>query len=150
MLYNTRGANPLSRFVSEIPPRLILDGSVKMTERVPRPQTRSYADPVAPHYEYNRRTAQDYTRPPIEQRPAQPNALNIPGLSKGFSAQPSAPQRALHLYRKGDRVLHAVFGKGNVLELEGEGASQKVIVQFDNGSKKRFSVNVAPLRKIDN
>ena len=83
------------------------------------------------------------------------DALNIPGLQKGFAAAParSAPQEAtghsLRLFKPGDRVVHAVFGRGTVMQLEGEGSAQKVSVEFENGAKKRFSAGIAPLRMID-
>ena len=147
MLFNTRSANQISRFVGEIPPRLVMDGAARMQARVPRPMVRTgESAPVAPRYSYSS---------PNRRAPASSNALNIPGLQKGFAAAPasSAPQQAaghsLRLFKPGDRVVHAVFGRGTVMQLEGEGSAQKVSVEFENGAKKRFSAGIAPLRKID-
>ncbi len=142
MLYNSRSTNQLSRFVGEIPPRLIMDGAVRMEARVPRPMGRAGAGgyaasrPSAPNYSYGRTEAK-------------PGALNIPGLQKGMGGQAAAPQRSLRLFRPGDNVVHSVFGRGTVERIEGEGAEQKVIVRFANGALKRFSANIAPLRRID-
>ena len=145
MLYNARSANQLSRFVSEIPQRLIQEGAVKSQTRVPMPPRRpSYED--APRSGYSSRLA---PRANAEKPSGKPAALNIPGLQKGFGGAPSAPQRSLKLFRVGDNVIHAVFGRGRVSEVSGEGSDQKVIVDFDSGARKRFSANIAPLRKLN-
>ena len=144
MLYNARSANQLSRFVSEIPQRLIQEGAVKSQTRVPMPPRRpSYED--APRSGYSSRPAPRANA----ERPSGKPALNIPGLQKGFGGGQPAPQRSLKLFRVGDSVIHAVFGRGRVSEVSGEGSDQKVIVDFDSGARKRFSANIAPLRKLD-
>ena len=144
MLYNARSANQLSRFVSEIPQRLIQEGAVKSQTRVPMPPRRpSYED--APRSGYGSRPAPRANA----EKPSGKPALNIPGLQKGFGGAPSAPQRSLKLFRVGDSVIHAVFGRGKVSEVSGEGSDQKVIVDFDSGARKRFSANIAPLRKLN-
>ena len=144
MLYNARSANQISRFVSEIPQRLIQEGAVKSQTRVPMPPRRSYED--APRsVGYNSRPAAQARA----EKPSDKPALNIPGLQKGFGGAPSAPQRSLKLFRVGDSVIHAVFGRGKVSEVSGEGSDQRVIVDFDSGARKRFSANIAPLRKLN-
>ena len=144
MLYNARSANQLSRFVSEIPQRLIQEGAVKSQTRVPMPPRRpSYED--APRSGYSSRPAPRANA----EKPSGKPALNIPGLQKGFGGGQPAPQRSLKLFRVGDNVIHAVFGRGRVSEVSGEGSDQKVIVDFDSGARKRFSANIAPLRKLD-
>ena len=144
MLYNARSANQLSRFVSEIPQRLIQEGAVKSQTRVPMPPRRpSYED--APRSGYSSRPAPRANA----EKPSGKPALNIPGLQKGFGGGQPAPQRSLKLFRVGDNVIHAVFGRGRVSEVSGEGSGQKVIVDFDSGARKRFSANIAPLRKLD-
>ena len=145
MLYNARSANQLSRFVSEIPQRLIQEGAVKSQTRVPMP-------PRRPSYEDAPRSGSYTSRPAPQTRGEKPSgkpALNIPGLQKGFGGGQSAPQRSLKLFREGDSVIHAVFGRGRVEAVEGEGGDQKVIVAFESGAKKRFSANIAPLRKLN-
>ena len=144
MLYNARSANQLSRFVSEIPQRLIQEGAVKSQTRVPMPPHRpSYED--APRSGYSSRPVPRANA----EKPSGKPALNIPGLQKGFGGGQPAPQRSLKLFRVGDNVIHAVFGRGRVSEVSGEGSGQKVIVDFDSGARKRFSANIAPLRKLD-
>ena len=146
-LYNTRSANALSRFVSEIPPRLIQEGAVRSQTRLPnnagRPMQPSAPSPSAPRY--------SYSKPEPRPAPQQGKALGIPGLQKGFGGtRSSAPQQGLKLFKPGDAVVHAVFGKGTVTGIEGEGSAQKVIVRFNaTNQMKRFSANIAPLRKIN-
>ena len=145
MLYNSRSANQISRFVDEIPRRLIQDGAVRAQTRVPRPMGRySESAPSVPRYGYARPEPRKEAAPSVSG-----NALNIPGLQKGMGGG-AAPQRALKLFKPGDKVVHSVFGRGEVERIEGEDSAQKVIVRFGNGSLKRFSANIAPLRKIDN
>ena len=142
MLYNARSANQLSRFVSEIPPRLIQEGAARTQTRVPRPMGRpTVENPAAPRYSYASSGS----------APAKVGGVSIPGLQKGFgAARPAAPSQGLHLFKTGDQVIHAVFGKGTVQEVEGEGSNQKVIVRFSATDQlKRFSANIAPLRKVD-
>ncbi len=133
MLYNSRSANQLSRFVGEIPPRLIRDGAARTQTRVPGPTARPAPRPSAIS----------------EKKPA----LGIPGLRKGAGIVQSAPGAApkpaggLSIFRTGDRVTHAVFGKGTVEEVSGD--ASKVTVRFDSGALKRFSANIAPLRRIN-
>ena len=145
MLYNARSANQLSRFVSEIPQRLIQEGAVKSQTRVPMP-------PRRPSYEEAPRSGSYSSRPAPRanaEKPSGKPALNIPGLQKGFGGGQPAPQRSLKLFRVGDNVIHAVFGRGKVSEVSGEGSDQKVIVDFESGARKRFSANIAPLRKLN-
>ena len=133
MLYNSRSANQLSRFVGEIPPRLIRDGAARTQTRVPGPTARPAPRPSA-----------------VSEKKT---ALGIPGLRKGAGIVQSAPGAApkpaggLSIFRTGDRVTHAVFGKGTVEEVSGD--ASKVTVRFDNGALKRFSANIAPLRRIN-
>ena len=150
MLYNARSANQLSRFVSEIPPRLIQEGAARTQTRVPRPMGRpTVENPAAPGYRYGASSSPKQAAPRTGG-----SALNIPGLQKGFgrgaqSAAPAeaAPRRGLSLFRVGDRVAHAVFGRGEVIAVEDDG--QKVSVSFESGARKRFSANIAPLRKVE-
>ena len=160
MLYNARNANQLSRFVSEIPRRLIQEGAVKSQTRLPQPNARGYGESG---YGANRQSSYGANRSygnsgssansggySANARPEK-SAMGIGGLQKGFTSAP-APKPAgqgLRLFKPGDRVIHAVFGRGNITRLEGEGSGQKVCVKFDTGAEKRFSANIAPLRKID-
>ncbi len=131
MLYNARSANPLSRFVGEIPARLIADSSQRgESRRVPPPShARTGAAPRAGG-----------------------RALGIEGVQKGYGGKFVGSQaRALGgvaLFRNGDRVIHRAFGRGEVVGVEGEGADQKVTVDF-GGRTRTFSASIAPIIKVE-
>jgi DNA helicase-2/ATP-dependent DNA helicase PcrA len=55
-------------------------------------------------------------------------------------------ERAVPVFATGDRVRHAAFGEGRVLEVEGEGARAVVTVQFAVGVK-RLALGYAPLER---
>ena len=128
MLYNKREAHQLSRFVSEIPSRLLVNGR----------NTGSRLAPSAPVM----RARSEYA--PQPQRPAQ-GALGIPGVQRGMQ-QPQSQQNSL--FAEGDRVIHRLFGAGTIVRLTGTGAGQQVIIKFDSGSERRFAANVAPIMKL--
>jgi DNA helicase II / ATP-dependent DNA helicase PcrA len=48
----------------------------------------------------------------------------------------------------GSMVKHALYGSGLVLESEGFGESEKVLIKFGDGVKKRFMVKFAPLESV--
>ncbi len=46
---------------------------------------------------------------------------------------------------KGARVNHSLYGGGFVLESKGFGQDEKVLIKFNDGTRKRFMANFAPL-----
>jgi len=148
MLYNARNANALSRFVDEIPTRLIQDGAARTQTRIPRPAVRSSEYGGYGQNSYNQNS---YTqRSPSYAKPQSgASGLNIPGIQKGVSARTPAPQRALQMFKVGDMVYHAVFGRGRITKVSGEGSAQKVCVAFPDRPEKQFSANIAPLKKLN-
>jgi DNA helicase-2/ATP-dependent DNA helicase PcrA len=42
-------------------------------------------------------------------------------------------------------VVHSLYGEGVVVDSEGNGADEKVLIKFSDGNKKRFMVKFAPL-----
>jgi len=50
-------------------------------------------------------------------------------------------------YVKGERVLHATFGSGAVLEVSGFGKDTKVTVDFDSVGRKKLLVRYAELER---
>jgi DNA helicase-2/ATP-dependent DNA helicase PcrA len=51
-------------------------------------------------------------------------------------------------YSHGNKIVHALYGEGIVLESEGSGQNEKVTIQFRDGIKKKFIVKFAPLQKV--
>jgi DNA helicase II / ATP-dependent DNA helicase PcrA len=50
-----------------------------------------------------------------------------------------------HTYPKGSLVVHTLYGEGKVLDSEGLGNDERVMIQFKDGAKKKFMVKFAPL-----
>ncbi len=48
-------------------------------------------------------------------------------------------------YKKGEKVVHSLYGEGKVLECEGTGNEEKVTIKFSDGARKKFMVKFAPL-----
>ncbi len=56
--------------------------------------------------------------------------------------------RSPSAYASGAKVLHALYGEGTVMESEGAGADEKILIMFRDGVKKRFMVKFAPLQRL--
>ena len=145
-LYNVRNSNALSRFVAEIPQRLIVDGmGSSEARRVPPPSQGGWSQSA--RSPYNGR----------HQSGAGDKKSGIPGVQKGINpsggfnwnagAQTRVTQPAA-VFRPGDAVHHRVFGRGTVVELTGQGAEQRVKIRFENGSERTFSAVAAPIVKV--
>ena len=133
MLYNQRRNNPPSRFLSEIPERLIEDDRARREPvRVPPPRA-GYA-PVSPAARGNAGA---------RRAPLAPG--DIPGVTKGFGGVVRAAAGAQALFSPGDRVTHKVFGAGTVLESNGD----KIRIAFDTRGERTFPASIAPIRKIE-
>ena len=133
MLYNQRRNNPPSRFLSEIPERLIEDDRARREPvRVPPPRA-GYA-PVSPAARGNAGA---------RRAPLVPG--DIPGVTKGFGGVVRAGAGAQALFSPGDRVTHKVFGAGTVLESNRD----KIRIAFDTRGERTFPASIAPIRKIE-
>ena len=151
-LYNTRSANELSRFVAEIPQRLIVDGANRAdARRVPPPALRGWTQPVRSPYN-DRYQSGASAGPKLSTGSAElDRKLGIAGVQKGFSASPKPVVTApAAVFRVGDAVRHRVFGAGTVTALSGQGVDQRVKIRFANGSERTFSAAAAPIVKVEN
>ena len=161
-LYNTRSANELSRFVSEIPQRLIVDGMGRMdTRRVPPPTSGGgWNQPTRSPYNsrwqgqgqsggFGNKTSTGSAELDKKlgiggvQRGA---GQGLPSWSGGAATRVSKPAA---VFKVGDAVYHRVFGKGEVTGLTGQGMEQRVKIRFVNGSERTFSANAAPIVKVE-
>ena len=126
MLYNQRRNNPPSRFLSEIPERLIEDDRARREPvRVPPPRA-GYA-PVSPAARGNAGAK----RAPLRAR-------RYSGRDQGFLAAlcaRGAGAGAQALFSPGDRVTHKVFGAGTVLESR---SGQEFASRFDTRGERTF------------
>ena len=151
MLYNSRQTNELSRFVGEIPQRL-LDDNRRRNEnaRLPRPFGRS-----------ERPETGFRPVPNPERKTGKPTLDGIPGVQRGFGgAAPfanrapaggsvSANTRGAALFRAGDQVYHRSLGNGVVTELKDTPNGPRVTVDFGAEKGVRvFPADTAPMIKI--
>ena len=49
------------------------------------------------------------------------------------------------VYPTGSKVVHSLYGAGEVLESQGSGSDEKILIKFKDGARKRFLVKFAPL-----
>ena len=156
-LYNARNTNELSRFVTEIPTRLIIEGAARMQPRRMPSATPNRAEAGYGHGRVNQgiRSAADYNPAGVGPRVSTGSAeldakLGIPGVQKGMgggSAMRYAKPAAV--FRLGDRVRHRVFGTGDIVAVTGAGAEQRVKIRFANGTERTFAANAAPIVKLE-
>ncbi|MCR9204278.1 MAG: hypothetical protein NXH75_06865, partial [Halobacteriovoraceae bacterium] len=57
----------------------------------------------------------------------------------------SKPEQIPQKFPKGCKVIHSLYGEGTVLESEGAGPEEKVVIKFLDGARKKFMVRFAPL-----
>jgi DNA helicase-2/ATP-dependent DNA helicase PcrA len=150
-LYNTRNANPLSRFVTEIPQRLIVEGmGSTQPRRVPPPSTGGWNQPTRSPYNARWQQGSGATSTGSAELDRK---LGIAGVQKGSFNWNSGGQTrvaaAVALFKVGDAVHHRVFGRGEVTALTGQGAEQRVKIRFANGSERTFSAVAAPIVKVE-
>lgn len=147
MLFSQLNHNPPSRFLNEIPKRLLDDEWISKMER-------SFGGPLKAHPQpaHPSRAARphelSFGAPQIA---PQAQALGIPGVQKGF-----APSKARELekgamqslFAAGDRVMHRKFGEGNVVQVRGAGSDARIIIEFAAYGVKEFSLSIAPIVKV--
>lgn len=51
-------------------------------------------------------------------------------------------------YPTGSRIKHKLYGIGSVLESEGSGPDEKIVIMFNDGTRKKFMVKFAPIERV--
>ena len=129
--YGQTVANPLSRFVKEIPAELLkqedltLEGMSSSTPR--ETQTYSY---------YSSR------------RPKAPVHTDRLTVGQPTPAATAAARESLNALAPGDRVLHATFGEGEILSIKPMGADKLMEIMFDTVGTKKLMGTYAKLKKL--
>ena len=141
MIYTQQTRNEPSRFLSEIPARLLADDLANK-------RARAFGSDPAP-------VRQSGVRQPRPMKsPSDPlglGSLNIPGVRKGFvgsAARGLEPKNAEH-FEVGDRVMHKKFGEGIVEEMIGSGADARIRIEFSAFGVKEFNLAIVPLIKLE-
>jgi len=146
MLYNQVNYNAPSRFLREIPPRLLDNQMTTKRERSFTGVMESYSHPAP------KRTPRYQPTAGGQGLGAGRSALGIPGVQKGFtpSAASKMPAGAVpSLFKEGDRVMHRKFGEGTVSEIRGTGMDARIIISFAAYGQKEFVLSIAPIVKVN-
>ena len=153
MLYNQVNHNAPSRFLDEIPSRLLQDEWAEKKEaafvNVPAaaaPRQRGYG---SSHGGRATPSMEELGKPKLT---LHGNALNIPGVQKGFAASKArelTSSAMQNLFQPGDRVMHRKFGEGVVVEVKGHGADARIQIEFTAYGIKEFSLSIAPIVKLE-
>ena len=170
MLYNQYAHNPPSRFLKEIPSRLIHATFSKERETSGfgwggSSRNGSFAGQrnegkISPFRQTGRETAPRNVRTaPSAGKPVLTlkgrNLEDIPGVQKGFggtvrsTAHDYESDAMKNLFSAGDRARHPKFGPGTVLEVTGSGANARIIIRFDDGHERTLSLAVAPIVRME-
>lgn len=152
MLYNQVNHNAPSRFLDEIPSRLLQDEWAEKKEAAfvnmpaAAPRQRGYGSG------YGGRSAPAMEELGKPRLTLHGNALNIPGVQKGFAASKArelTSSAMQSLFQPGDRVMHRKFGEGVVVEVKGHGADARIQIEFTAYGIKEFSLSIAPIVKLE-
>ena len=138
-IFNQISYNRPSRFISEIPSRLIEDVWAVSRHHFGDEETALRK----PHNREPRHT--DFGVPGMGQ-------LNIPGVTKGFVASQASRlsgSALMKMYQPGDRVMHRKFGEGTVISVEQAGTDARITIDFIAYGRKEFSLAIAPIFKIE-
>ena len=131
MLYNRTSYNPRSRFIEEIPEKLISDETPEYDTLayVPRPTVKTYYS--APS---------EYRQVPQQRTPQSPYSASKP--------TPKPAPKPVEVLSVGDRVRHRVFGEGEIFSVKPMGADVLYEVIFDTVGTKKLMGSFAKLIKI--
>lgn len=143
-IYNQVNRNAPSRFLQEIPERLLQDDWAEKKERASR-----NAPPVQRPVRmgYGSRIMQ-----PVQMMPTPGNPLNIAGVRRGFTPSPARAvedSAMAKLFQQGDRVMHRKFGEGTVVGVHGMGSDARIQIEFTAYGIKEFSLSIAPIAKLE-
>ena len=158
MIYNQLNYNAASRFIGEIPKRLLDDDWISKREQSFPGVMNAYTHPTP------RRIAQKsdpnmpltFGVPKVVTRGAgvgsRSSALGIRGVQKGFTPSAAAsipPSAVAALFSVGDRVMHRKFGEGDVVEIRGSGSDARIVISFAAYGLKEFVLSIAPIVKVN-
>jgi DNA helicase-2/ATP-dependent DNA helicase PcrA len=124
-LYGTEQMNQPSRFLLDIPERLVEGHLVSRAGQPPAPER------VPPE-----------GRPPLSRPAAQP------GRSAPAPRPPRDQAAGAPAYHAGDRVEHPAFGRGTVISSQIVGSDEEVLVAFEGRGVKKLLASLAPLTRI--
>ena len=133
--YGQTVANPLSRFVGEIPEELLHKEDLTL-------EAMSISTGFG-----NRSTREPspYERPRRQKAPVHTDRITV---GQPTPASTAAARENLNTLTPGDRVSHASFGEGEILSIKPMGADKLIEVMFDTVGTKKLMGTYAKLKKL--
>ncbi len=129
LLYGQTQHNPISRFVSEIPEKLIEKKGYESY----------YTPPTQSAKVYYQDTSYSIKQPAYKSEP----------ISIGKPYNTPRKSASGELFAAGDRVRHMTFGDGEIISVKPMGADTLYEVVFDNVGTKKLMATYAKLKKIN-
>jgi DNA helicase-2/ATP-dependent DNA helicase PcrA len=137
--YGQTVANPLSRFVGEIPEECLMREDLTMEGLAKAAVVTPGAKPTVQQTGY-------YERPRRPKAPVHTDRLTVGQPVPTATAEARQSMNALNL---GDRVTHATFGEGEILSIKPMGADKLIEVMFDTAGTKKLMGTYAKLKKLE-
>ena len=159
MMYNQYSRNPPSRFLDEIPARLIREEySAHSNGYGKRPEKRYIRDEWSGEWDSGYSEPESHIRVDLSSLGKPKLKIkghdlgSIPGVSRGFAGSAAnvlADSAMQKLFRSGDRVRHPKFGFGCVTEVTGTGKEARIRIRFDTQGEKELALALAPIVKVE-
>lgn len=163
MLYNQYSHNPPSRFLKEIPAKLMnTTFSQAGPDRFGSGKRNETGFAAASGTDYGRTPLKIPSASKPAPVPGKPKLTfkgvdlnHIPGVQKGFGTTVQSAARSFgdsslkSLFAAGDRVRHPKFGKGTVGEVWGNGKDARIRILFDDGAEKELALSIAPIIRME-
>ena len=163
MLYNQYSHNPPSRFLKEIPSRLIHDAYTSAGKFTGAGRNESFYGQRTGHTSVRPEAQRPYGRGEQVPVPGKPKLTlkgmgldQIPGLRKGFGGS-TVQSKALNyendamknLFEPGQRIMHPKFGKGTVEKITGSGKDARILIRFDHAGNRELALAIAPIIRLE-
>ncbi|OQY36447.1 MAG: hypothetical protein B6243_03120 [Anaerolineaceae bacterium 4572_5.2] len=132
-IYGREEVSTPSPFLSDIPPELV-DVQNKRSSFLGRSQSRSRT-PAYRRRSSSSSSGSGYQEQTRRKRPLEPEAPEARSVGSGK-------------FKRGERVKHAKFGEGTVIDVKTQNDDEEVTVAFPGQGVKRLLTSFAPLEKI--
>ncbi|MGF0147143.1 DNA helicase PcrA [Lachnospiraceae bacterium SGI.054] len=149
MVHGETQYNPMSRFVKEIPRKLLDTGNKKFTQETEMPaQQNTYARAREAFRAQAFAGALGGMTPAKNQGVGKPltGSQALASLQKG--SQLAAGGNGPLGYEVGDRVRHVKFGEGTVTDIKEGGRDHEVTIEFDSVGTRKMFAKFAKLVKV--